>query len=92
MKCSDNCQMNVSLVLKMQRFGVSSSGEIDIEIENLTPENTTKLHNYVWKQFTVFCEHRNYKFQSDMSNEEVADIMKDWAFNMQTERNIKKVQ
>lgn len=66
----------------MQRFGFVSCGEIDQEIENATPENTTKTHNYVWKQFTVFCEHRNYKLSADISNEKVADILKDWAFNM----------
>ncbi|KAK9871463.1 hypothetical protein WA026_012837 [Henosepilachna vigintioctopunctata] len=66
----------------MKRFGTSSGTEIDKEIEDLTPQNTVKTHKYVWKQFTEFCEWRNYKLCAQTSEEQLASILKDWAFNM----------
>ncbi|CAH1112092.1 unnamed protein product [Psylliodes chrysocephalus] len=66
----------------MERFGSSSGIEIDEEIENLTPQNTVKIHKYVWKQFTEFCERRNDQLCAQTSDEQLASILKDWAFNM----------
>lgn len=66
----------------MERFGISSETEINKEIEDLTPLNTVKTHKYVWKQFTEFCEQRNYKLCAQTSDEQLASILKDWAFNM----------
>ncbi|KAK9881460.1 hypothetical protein WA026_016346 [Henosepilachna vigintioctopunctata] len=66
----------------MKRYGTSSGTEIDKEIEDLTPQNTVKTHKYVWKQFTEFCERRNYKLCAQTSEEQLASILKDWAFNM----------
>ncbi|KAK9885014.1 hypothetical protein WA026_009241 [Henosepilachna vigintioctopunctata] len=66
----------------MKRFGTSSGTEIDKEIEDLTPQNTVKTHKYVWKQFTEFCERRNYKLCAQTSEEQLASLLKDWAFNM----------
>ncbi|KAK9880562.1 hypothetical protein WA026_011799 [Henosepilachna vigintioctopunctata] len=66
----------------MKRFGTSSGTEIDKEIEDLTPQNTVKTHKYVWKQFTEFCERRNYKLCAQTSEEQLSSILKDWAFNM----------
>ncbi|KAK9882627.1 hypothetical protein WA026_022264 [Henosepilachna vigintioctopunctata] len=66
----------------MKRFGTSSGPEIDKEIEDLTPQNTVKTHKYVWKQFSEFCERRNYKLCAQASEEQLASIFKDWAFNM----------
>ncbi|KAK9871652.1 hypothetical protein WA026_014097 [Henosepilachna vigintioctopunctata] len=66
----------------MKRFGTSSGTEIDKKIEDLTPQNTVKTHKYVRKQFTEFCERRNYKLCAQTSEEQLASILKDWAFNM----------
>lgn len=66
----------------MERFDTSSGSEIDKEIEDLIPQNIVKTHKCVWKQFTQFCERRNYKLCAQTSDEQLASILKDWAFNM----------
>ena len=66
----------------MNRFGKNSSRDIDEAIDNLKPLNTTKTENYIWKQFQEFCEQRNYELTAWTSNDELGNILKDWAFNM----------
>ena len=41
-----------------------------------------KTQQYVWKQFLEFCEVRKHKFPEQTSNEHLAAILEDWAFNM----------
>ena len=62
---------------EMNRFGKNSSADIDLK-----PLNTTKTENYIWKQFQEFCEQRNYELTGWTSNDELGNILKDWAFNM----------
>lgn len=66
----------------MNRFGKASGLEISEAIESLTPTNTVKTHKCIWKQFLAFCEERKYDFLEQTSNEHLAGILKDWAFNM----------
>lgn len=66
----------------MERFGRISNDEISEEILNLTPVNTIKTQTSVWRQFMEFCDHRKYELNQETSNEDLAVILKDWAFNM----------
>lgn len=64
------------------RFGQSSSSQIDEEISTLMPVNTKKANTCVWKQFEAFCKERVYSLNGDTSIPQVAEILKDFAFNM----------
>lgn len=66
----------------MQRFGEFSINSIDENIIDSIPINTVKNHSFVWKQFIDFCKVRNYTLNGETSLENIANILKDWAFNM----------
>src|SRR3978361_721971 len=65
-----------------ERFGESSALEIDKNIIKLTPVNTLKARASAWKQFEEFCSERNYTLNQETTLEQLAMIMKDFAFNM----------
>lgn len=64
------------------RFAASTSSEIDKEISENKPKNTVKSHKYVWKQFMDFCNERNYSFDKNSTDDHLANLLKDWAYNM----------
>jgi hypothetical protein len=68
--------------MKMSRFGQSSSGEIEKAINNHVPRNTVNSTTSIWRQFTLFCVAKKYELVEEMSTEELASILYDWAFNI----------
>ena len=64
------------------RFGCVSFDEINDNIDKCVPDNTKKTRNSIWKQFTSFCESRQYQLLETSKEEDIANILKDWAFNM----------
>ena len=68
-------------VLRMFRFGNESVENIKQEIQNLTPRNTKKNKESVWKQFIEFCTEKSYDIENS-SIEQLANILEDYAFNM----------
>ncbi|CAH1110394.1 unnamed protein product [Psylliodes chrysocephalus] len=55
---------------------------IDKIIENSKPTNTVKTESFVSRQFEKFCDDRSYQLTENTSNEELCNILKDWAINM----------
>ncbi|KAJ3634725.1 hypothetical protein MTP99_007671 [Tenebrio molitor] len=66
----------------MSRFGIASLENIDKEVDSITPANSKRSKNSVWGQFQCFCKERNYKFEKSSSKDELANMLKDWGFNM----------
>lgn len=66
----------------MSRFGDLSLERIDDKVKQNVPINTVKSDMSVWHQFSAFCTERNYVLRADSTQEELADILKDWAYNM----------
>lgn len=66
----------------MSRFGTVSLEKIDNEVDSITPGNTKRSKNSVWSQFECFCKEKNYKLEKSTSKDELANILKDWGFNM----------
>ncbi|CAH1102153.1 unnamed protein product [Psylliodes chrysocephalus] len=66
----------------MSRFGINSIELINRKIDENVPKNTKKSKEYVWKQFTSFCDEREYVLEEEMPVERLALILKDWSFNM----------
>lgn len=66
----------------MDRFGNISAELTDEMLQNSKPANTKKTEQYVYRQFEEFCNARGYQLNGNTSNEELALILKDWAFNM----------
>lgn len=66
----------------MSRFGNSNIVEIDQEIENCTPRTTKRTHISIWNQFSAFYEEKGYVLNETTSVENLANILKDYAFNM----------
>lgn len=64
------------------RFGEYSLQEIDGQIQESVPINTIKTHNSIWNQFSEFCTVRGYNLDESTTVEQIATILKDWAFNM----------
>ncbi|KAJ3661865.1 hypothetical protein Zmor_006244 [Zophobas morio] len=66
-----------------KRFGSSCFQTIDEAIINSNiPENTKKSKKSAWKQFNAFCQEKNYVLDHQRSIEEIANILKDWGYNM----------
>lgn len=74
---SESAEMN-----SKNRFAATTLSEIDKEISENEPKNTVKTHKYVWKQFMDFCNERNYTFDENSTDHHLAEILKDWAYNM----------
>jgi hypothetical protein len=55
---------------------------ISAQIKENKSKNTLISDNSVWKQFKVFCEARGYKLEENTSVPTLANILKDWGFNM----------
>lgn len=66
----------------MSRFGNISFKKIDISVNESQPRNTVKTKKNIWKQFIQFCAEKKYTLDKSTSNENLALILKDWAFNM----------
>jgi hypothetical protein len=66
----------------MSRFGSTSLLNIDEAVENTVPVNTKRSKTCVWTQCTSFCKKKRYNFENCVSKEELAIILKDWAFNI----------
>lgn len=64
------------------RFGDASIDEINSNIDQSVPENTKRTNSSIWKQFSYFCKCRNYQLTETSAEEDIAEILKDWAFNM----------
>lgn len=65
------------------RFGEKSLQNINIEIEKRVPINTVRSKKSVWAQFEKFCGNRSYDVTNQaLSVIELADILKDWGYNM----------
>lgn len=68
--------------MKMSRFGVCSLSTIDKKVKGNVPINTEKAKKTVWNQFTTFCTEREYTLSAETSEAQLANIMKDYAYNM----------
>lgn len=66
----------------MNRFGEQSIETIDETIKETEPLNTQKSKSSIWRQFSDFCDAKKYCISQSTSEEELATILKDWAFNM----------
>lgn len=66
----------------MSRFGTFSLKNIEESINNNKPVNTVRSEHYIWNQFTEFCDSRKYTLGEDQTDEELANILQDWAYNM----------
>lgn len=66
----------------MSRFGEFSSKNIDESIKNNKPINTVRSEKYIWSQFLEFCSYRNYELAEQSSEDCLANILQDWAYNM----------
>ncbi|KAJ8966840.1 hypothetical protein NQ317_003022 [Molorchus minor] len=66
----------------MSRFGVCSLSTIDKKVKGNVPINTEKAKKTVWNQFTTFCTEREYTLSAETSEAQLANIMKDYAYNM----------
>lgn len=56
--------------------------QIDQKIENCTPRTTKRTHKSIWNQFSAFYEEKRYVLNETTSVENLANILKDYAFNM----------
>lgn len=70
----------------MSRFGNVSNEQITKNIEKLIPQSTKNTKSSIWRQFIEFCHVRQYQLLENTSLQELADILKDWAFNMKKKR------
>lgn len=68
--------------MNRSRFGEATGGEIDEAIDKGTPVNTKRSNSYVWKQFMEFCRERGYELEKTTPVEKLAQVMKDWGYNM----------
>lgn len=66
----------------MERFGKFSFSEISQNIDKSEALNTKRSKAYVWSQFMSFCELRNYTFDAETPDPQLACILTDWAYNM----------
>jgi DNA polymerase III alpha subunit (gram-positive type) len=66
----------------MDRFGRVSLKNIDQAVEEATPSNTIRTKRSIFKQFEIFCKEKNYELLQTTSQEQIALILKDWAYNM----------
>lgn len=66
----------------MSRFGQESLANIDGQIKKTVPENTVKTKRTVWNQFALFCTERKYVLDGSTTTEQLADVLKDWGYNM----------
>lgn len=66
----------------MLRFGAESLANIDTEVKAIVPKNTKRSKSSVWSQFLVFCEEKDYTLDELTSKDKLAEILKDWGFNM----------
>lgn len=66
----------------MSRFGEVSTQQITKNIEKAIPQSTKNTKASIWRQFMEFCQVRNYELSKITSLQKVADILKDWAYNM----------
>ncbi|KAK9739015.1 hypothetical protein QE152_g9378 [Popillia japonica] len=55
---------------------------IDQIVKQAEPANTKKSKASIWRQFCEFCDAKNYSIEQNVREEELADILKDWAFNV----------
>lgn len=67
---------------RRKRFGDESLESISKKIKQNVPANTEKSKKSIWAQFTGFCTEKKYVLDATTSDETLADILKDWAFNM----------
>jgi hypothetical protein len=65
-----------------KRFSAVSVDAISAQIKENKSKNTLISDNSVWKQFKAFCEARGYKLEENTSVPTLANILKDWGFNM----------
>lgn len=65
-----------------KRFGSNSLDEIDERIGDLTPANTKISNISTWKQFEQFCSEKGYVLNEKTSVPKLAEILKDFGFNM----------
>lgn len=66
----------------MIRFGAFSLNDISENIGKSVSDNTKRSKAYIWGQFTAFCSERNYQFDGETTDIYLANILKDWAYNM----------
>ena len=71
-----------SINMAKARFGCENIASINTAIEKLEPENTKRNKSAVWKQFSEFCIERSYKIDATSTEEQIALILQDWAYNM----------
>lgn len=66
----------------MSRFGTFSLENIDTSSKNIKPLNTVRSETYIWRQFMEFCDVRKYTLVEGHTEEDLANILQDWAYNM----------
>lgn len=67
----------------MNRFGDFTNEEINKDIDTkLIPRSTKNTKGSIWKQFVEFCKVRKYELVETTTIQDIAAILKDWAYNM----------
>lgn len=66
----------------MSRFGSATVSNIKTSIKNSIPKNTINTKESIWKQFREFCREKGYELLNTTTTIEIANILRDWAFNM----------
>ena len=46
------------------------------------PQNTHRTETWIWNQFSAFREARKYEINREKSKDTLANMLKDWAYNM----------
>ncbi|KAK4877572.1 hypothetical protein RN001_010078 [Aquatica leii] len=66
----------------MSRFGNIPDVSVNELIQNSIPRKTTQCRESVWNQFTEFFQQRKYVLSESLSTDMIANILKDYAFNI----------
>lgn len=66
----------------MSRFGEYTLKNIENAINANKPVNTTRSEQYIWTQFMEFCKIRQYCLESNTTEDALANMLQDWAYNM----------
>lgn len=71
-----------TILYNMSRFGKISTEQITKNIEKSIPQSTKNTKSSIWRQFMEFCQIRNYELSEITPLQNIADMLKDWAYNM----------
>lgn len=77
----------------MNRFGDFTNEEINKDIDTkLIPRSTKNTKGSIWKQFVEFCKVRKYELVETTTIQDIAPLLKDWAYNMKKKNGEKIIK